>query len=232
MAFRILLEVLKMDMRKLQVRADIERMVINYSLMNMIETQEADRIITILDSVLGRMPARPAGQYIIPFPVAVKEKPRHTESEPNYYSLARKIAEELGVAGLKYIGFRAVSAIASAKVRSVEELAAIPSEELALCHNAGYKVVNAISEALKVWAAKNNEKLYFLTADCFKTFCMMPGNGRGKEIRRYIMRQDTYSGPVRGAKPLTRRDMENHNRTQWRAVIMRLRAFLKRGRFC
>jgi hypothetical protein len=146
-----------MDMRKLQVRADIERMVINYSLMNMIETQEADRIIAILDSVLGRMPARPAGQYIIPFPDGVRDQPEPRIADYPPYSVSEKIADELGLLGLKYISYKAIMAIKYSGARSIEELAAVPPKKLLCCRNAGDKVVNAISEALKVWAAKKQE---------------------------------------------------------------------------
>jgi phage anti-repressor protein len=33
----------------------------------------------------------------------------------------------------------------------------------------------------------HNENLYFLTIDCFKSFCMMAGTDRGKEVRKYFI---------------------------------------------
>jgi phage anti-repressor protein len=33
----------------------------------------------------------------------------------------------------------------------------------------------------------HNERVYFLTVDCFKSFCMMAGTEKGKEVRKYYL---------------------------------------------
>jgi hypothetical protein len=93
-----------MDIQKLQVRADLERIVLNYSLMNRIKTSEADQIISCLDRVIGSMPEPQAARLgnIIPFPLKASgvETGEQEHGEPageDPWDLSRKISEELGL---------------------------------------------------------------------------------------------------------------------------------------
>jgi hypothetical protein len=139
-----------MDIQKMQVRADLERMVYNYCLMDRIKTSEADQIISCLDRVIGPMPEPQAVGKIIPFPkMETGEQKPSKPNEETSWDLCRKISEELGLRNIKYLGWRIIIAISRAGIKSVEELAKYPLEKLAKSRGVGERAVNAIREALK-----------------------------------------------------------------------------------
>jgi hypothetical protein len=142
-----------MDIQKLQVRADLERMVYNYRLMDRIKASEADQIISCLDRVIGSMPEPQAAgpSKIIPFPKMEtgEQEPSKPERE-DPWELSRKISEELGLSNIKYLSWRILTTIKYAGVKSVEELAGYPLKKLKKNRGTGEKAVNAIMEALRV----------------------------------------------------------------------------------
>jgi DNA-directed RNA polymerase alpha subunit len=141
-----------MDIQKMQVRADLERMVYNYRLMNRIETYEADQIISCLGRVIGSMPEPQAARLgkIIPFPkVEIGEQEPSKPDREDPWELGKRISEELGLWNIKYLGWRVLTAIRYAGVKSVEELARYPLEKLKKNRGVGEKAVNAIIEALR-----------------------------------------------------------------------------------
>jgi hypothetical protein len=141
-----------MDIQKLQVRADLERMVYNYYLMNRIKIYEADQIISCLDRVIGSMPepqaAGPGKIILFPKMETGEQEPSKPERE-DPWELCRKISEELGLSNIKYLGWRILTAIRYTGVKSVEELAGYPLEKLKKNRGIGEKAVNAIIEALR-----------------------------------------------------------------------------------
>jgi signal recognition particle subunit SEC65 len=140
-----------MDMQKMQAKADLERMVYNYCLMDRIKSDEADQIISCLNRVIGYAPApQAARRKIIPFPGVETGEQEHGEpAGEDPWDLSRKISEELGLQNIRYINNRIQDAIREAGIKSVEELARYPLEKLALCRGVGEKAINAIREALK-----------------------------------------------------------------------------------
>jgi DNA-directed RNA polymerase alpha subunit len=152
-----------MDMRKMQVRAELERMIINYSLMNRIETREADQIISCLNRVIGYAPIPQASRRdkIIPFlkAEAGEQKPREPSESAGEtpWELCLKISEELGLREIKYLGYRILTAISRAGIKNVEELARYPLDKLAYYRGVGEKAVSAIKEALKTKGYKQEE---------------------------------------------------------------------------
>jgi hypothetical protein len=95
-----------MDIQKMQVRADLERMVYNYCLMDKIKTSEADQIIAFLDGIIGPIPKPQAAQRgkIIPFPNVEIEKQEPSKSAGKTpWELCKKISEELGLSNIKYL---------------------------------------------------------------------------------------------------------------------------------
>jgi hypothetical protein len=139
-----------MDIQKMQVRADLERMVYNYCLMDRIKTSEADQIISCLDRIIGPMPESQAAGKIIPFPKMEigEQKPSKPDRETPW-ELCKKISGELGLMNIKYLGWRILTAIRYAGIKSVEELSRYPLEKLARSRGVGEKAVSAIREALK-----------------------------------------------------------------------------------
>jgi DNA-directed RNA polymerase alpha subunit len=140
-----------MDIQKMQVRADLERMVYNYCLMDKIKTSEADQIIACLDGIIGPMPKPQAAQRgkIIPFPKVEREQEPSKPAKETSWELCLKILEELGLSNIKYLSFRILTAISRTGIKSVEELAEYPLEILARSRGIGEKAVSAIREALK-----------------------------------------------------------------------------------
>ena len=80
-----------MDLQKLRVRKDLERMVINYFLRGEITEDQSSRICDYIDSTIGggnypKPGQGKKGSYIIPFPIAYTGKqptdtPKETEQE-------------------------------------------------------------------------------------------------------------------------------------------------------
>jgi hypothetical protein len=138
-----------MDIQKMQVRADLERMVYNYCLMDRIKTSEADQIISCLDRIIGPMPKPQAAGKIILFPKMEREQESSKPAGETPWELCRKISEELGLRNIRYLNYRVLDAIRYAGIRSVEELARYPLEKLAKYRGVGAKAVNVIREALK-----------------------------------------------------------------------------------
>jgi hypothetical protein len=144
-----------MDAQKMSVRADLERMVLNYLLMGRIENREADQIISCLDRAIGYAPApeEPRRGKVIPFPKAAtgegREHKKPPEPEETPWEQCQKISDELGLRDIKYLGSRILNAISKSGVKSVEELAELPLVELSKRRGIGEKAVSVIREALK-----------------------------------------------------------------------------------
>jgi hypothetical protein len=140
-----------MDMRKMQARADLERMVYNHFLTGSIEIHEADQIVLCLNRVIGCAPApRAAGRgKIIPFPEAATRENSKPAGEESWV-LCHKISRELGLDNIKHLHYRILNVIEQAGVKSVEELAGFFLEEPGpRRRESGTKAVSAIREALK-----------------------------------------------------------------------------------
>ena len=70
-----------MDMQKIQVRADLERMVYNYALLGKIDNEAADKIVTFIRLVIGNDDLPKQRGKIIAFPRA---SPVPEEKTKNY----------------------------------------------------------------------------------------------------------------------------------------------------
>jgi hypothetical protein len=139
-----------MDIQKMQVRADLERMVYNYCLMDRIKNSEADQIIRCLDGIIGPMPEPQTVGKIIPFPkMEIGEQKPSKPAGETPWELCKKISEELGLGNIRYLRLKILTAISSAGIKSVEELARYPLEKLARSRGVGERAVSAIREALK-----------------------------------------------------------------------------------
>ena len=128
-----------MDIQKIHVRRDIERMVINYFLMGKISKEQSNRIINYVDDVIGGgcFPKPEQRGKIIHFPApAGTRAPDHAERPateadpmppyPEYCDTFRKY----GFDNFKYFHHRIFATLYDLRIRSLEELAKTPPEKI------------------------------------------------------------------------------------------------------
>jgi hypothetical protein len=150
-----------MDLEKIQVRQDLERMVINYFLMGKISEEQSRSITSHLNVVIGdgRFPKPEAKGNIIYFPGAWQEKPSEPPKAPE---IRRKIPNdpvslppfEAHCEGFKGVDFgsahaRILWALYYLRIHSLEELAGTPASKLKLRHRIGRKSLELIQAALE-----------------------------------------------------------------------------------
>jgi hypothetical protein len=145
-------------MTKLKVGAELERIVLNYYLLNMIDSVETSRILHALNNVLGCQ-APDAGECrIIPFPAPVPQadrKPEHsywpTAEARHQEQEARERREtrlKLEAQGLK-TKWNVYERLHNLGVDSIEKMNGVSEEDLLSCRNVGTKTVNDIKAFLQ-----------------------------------------------------------------------------------
>jgi len=119
-----------MDMQKMQVRADLERMVYNYALMGIIENEAATKIVSFIGLTIGGNMPEPRGR-IIAFPVpqnaVIPSTPLEDEKEkftpfPKWYENFK----DSGFDDYKIVGRKILRALWDNGINSLEELAKTP----------------------------------------------------------------------------------------------------------
>jgi hypothetical protein len=143
-----------MDLAKIQVRQDLERMVINYFLLGKISKEQSDKIADYVDSVIGGgyLPEPTRGEKIICFPgVMLEERPQEPPKAPEQPKLSldehRKGFE--GVQFGAYYHTRIMWTLYNLHIRSLEELAKTPVNTLLRQRNMGQKTIEHIRTVLE-----------------------------------------------------------------------------------
>jgi hypothetical protein len=151
-----------MDMQKIQVRADLERMVYNYALLGKIENDTADKIVSFIDLTIGGgdLP-EPCGK-VIAFPVpATGEQPEPAEKEPYSESFddERKLWTEwcknfkgIEFGDTQYRRLTILRALYALKINSIGELAKTPMDKIKKQRGIGKKSLAIIRSVIE----KNN----------------------------------------------------------------------------
>jgi hypothetical protein len=113
-------------MQKAQVKAELERMILNYRLMDVLEEKDANTLIGLIGGVIALQPAK---GKIIPFPgVTLAPKPEALPPEPTGPKLS-EVWNNLTTQGLK-VNYQAMYAIYNLGGYDPEKIAAISAGEI------------------------------------------------------------------------------------------------------
>ena len=118
-----------MDIQKIQVRQDLERMVINYFLVGKISKEQSDRIASYIDDVIGGgfFPEPAQGVKVISFP----ERRAEPDNRLRYYLSKEGIVFSPSLTwALNELGAYNLETIASISVKKLE-----------LCKGVGKKAI-------------------------------------------------------------------------------------------
>jgi hypothetical protein len=141
-----------MDMQKMQVRADLERMVYNYALLGKIENDTADKIVSFIGLTIGggNMP-EPCGRIIVfPSPMAGKQPEISDDNEqPSSWSVWHKNFEGIRFCGHHYRQLMILKALYTLRINSLEDLAKTPPDKIRKCHGIGEKSLEIIQSVLE-----------------------------------------------------------------------------------
>ena len=141
-----------MNVQKLQVRADLERMVYNYALLGKIDNITADKIVSFIDLTIGGGDmAEPRGK-IIAFPIPeAKQKNAGEDSTPKKPDFTdwRKNFDDSGFEDYKFVGAKILWALYDLRINSLEELANTPPSKIMRCRNVGKKAIAIIKAVLE-----------------------------------------------------------------------------------
>jgi hypothetical protein len=143
-----------MDLAKIQVRQDLERMVINYSLMGKISKEQANKIADYVDTVIGGacLPEPDPEEKIIYFPGTWQgEKPREPPKAPakRVWSFEDHCEAFEGVQFGAYYHTRIMWTLYDLHIHSLEELAKTPVNTLLRQRNMGHKTIEHIRTVLE-----------------------------------------------------------------------------------
>lgn len=134
-----------MDIQKIQVRQDLERMVINYFLMGKISKEQSDRIASYIDDVIGGgfFPEPAPGVKVISFPK------RRAEPDSRRYTLEKAEPLNSRVSALRdYLSKEGIALTSSLTwalhelgAYNLETIASISVKKLELCKGVGKKAI-------------------------------------------------------------------------------------------
>jgi hypothetical protein len=143
-----------MDLEKIQVRQDLERMVNNYFLTGKLSLEQSRSITNHLNVVIGggQSPKPETRGNIIHFPGAWQgSKPREPPKAPEQ----RKMSFDEHCEGFKDVRFgnyyhtRIMWALYDIDIHNLEDLARMPVNELLKHRNIGRKTIECIRAALE-----------------------------------------------------------------------------------
>jgi hypothetical protein len=145
-----------MDLEKIRVRQDLERMVINYFLMGKISEEQSNRIANYVDDVIGGgcFPEPVREGKIIAFPGVYKgtppepKTPREPEPEMSYGDCCEAF-KDFKAGKARYLGMRIILAFCSLHIHSLEELAKTPVNKLLRIRGIGRKSIECIRADLE-----------------------------------------------------------------------------------
>ena len=149
-----------MNMQKMQVRADLERMIYNYALTGQIENDTADKIVSFIGLTIGGNDLPETQSRIIVFPAppntvapdSVKipqlldEKEDDDEQPPYSEWLAN--FKDTGLGNYGRCSINIFKALYHLGINSLEELAKMPPQRFCDCRIFGLKSYLAIREVL------------------------------------------------------------------------------------
>ncbi|MDR2178512.1 MAG: hypothetical protein LBP20_10820 [Treponema sp.] len=143
-----------MDLEKIQVRLDLERMVNNYFITGKLSPEEACCITSYLNGVIGggQFPKPEAKGNIIYFPGAWQgSKPQEPPKTPEQRNLSVDAPREWfkDVTLGNYYHTRIMWALYDLDIRSLEDLARTPINELLKHRNIGRKTIEYIRAVLE-----------------------------------------------------------------------------------
>jgi hypothetical protein len=144
-----------MDMRKIQVRAELERMVYNYALLGIIENDTATGIVSYIGNMIGGGKPPERKNNIIYFPTPAGMQAPDPAKHPAPYeepklSFAEHCEAFKGVDfGGNPTGGRILWALYRYRIHSIKELARTPAAKLLDCRRIRPKSVERIRSALR-----------------------------------------------------------------------------------
>jgi hypothetical protein len=138
-----------MDLQKIQVRADLERMVINYFLMEKISEEQSEKIVNYIDDVIGGgcFPEPDPGEKIIYFPGAWQEEQSPVppkDLEPPHPHIRDYLYEQ----GVRFRS-NLVWALHDLGAYNLETIAALPIRELESRRGIGKKSIDDLRAFLQ-----------------------------------------------------------------------------------
>ena len=129
-----------MDIQKIQVRLDLERMVINYFLVGKISKEQSDRIASYIDDVIGGgfFPKPAPGVKVIPFPKCRAEP----ETDSRRYTIPSNphLRDYLNKEGIVFSP-SLTWALNELGAYNLETIASISVKKLELCKGVGKKAI-------------------------------------------------------------------------------------------
>ena len=120
-----------MDMRKIQARAELERMVYNYALLGVIDNGAANGIVSYIEIMIGceEPPRRENNIIYFPAPAPAEHPAPEADPMPPYSEYCDTL-RKYGFDNFKYLHQRMFDTLYDLRIRSLEELAKTPPEKI------------------------------------------------------------------------------------------------------
>jgi hypothetical protein len=146
-----------MDMQKMKVRADLERMVYNYALLGKIENDTADKIVSFIGLTIGGGDLTEPRCRIIAFPSPVTRQPEPVERrstselDESERRVRMKAAWRENFEGIDFGAnhSRILDALYDLRINSLGELAETPPDKIKEFHGIGEKSLAVIRSVIE-----------------------------------------------------------------------------------
>jgi hypothetical protein len=142
-----------MDMQKMQVRTELERMVYNFALLGKIENDTATELVSLIGVTIGGDESPELrGKIIVfpsPSPVPGKQPKPSNDDKQLSWSVWYENFRDIEINGTSHRQLMILRAFYTLKINSLEELAKTPLDKIKKCNGIGEKSLAIILSILE-----------------------------------------------------------------------------------